>query len=91
MPMHSLDQLCKVRIDLDLSKNLRLKNMFRELEFHRGITHWLRQNDLEISNQWTNPQGRVTSIEIVGSVVGVQLFIDRYLSADTLGIGYDIE
>ena len=45
---HSPRQLCKVRIELDLSKNSRLKDMYRQPEFHREIAIYLRQYDLEI-------------------------------------------
>lgn len=40
---HSPDQLFSVRIDLDVSKNPRLKDMFRQPEFHREIRIYLRQ------------------------------------------------
>ena len=88
---HSPDQLCKVRIELDLSKNSRLKNMYRQPEFHREITIYLRQYDLEIANESTNPQGRVTSIEMTGSAVGLQSFVDRYLRNDVFGIAYSLD
>lgn len=87
---HSPDQLRKVRIELDLSKNSRLKNLYRQPEFHQEIRIYLRQNDLEISNESANPQGRITSIELSGSAVGVQAFVDRYLHADALGIAYNL-
>ena len=89
--MQSVDQLCKLRIELDLSKNSRLKDMFRQPEFHREIRLFLRQCDLEIANESTNAQGRVTSIEVRGSAVGLQSFVDRYLPFDGLGIAYDLE
>ena len=88
---HSADRLCKLRIELDLSKNSRLMNMFRQPEFHREIRIYVRQNDLEISKQSVNPQGRITSIEVTGSAVGVQSFVDRYLRADALGIAYNLD
>jgi len=87
----SPDQLCRVRIDLDLSNNRRLKDMFRQPEFHREIIIHLRRNDLEISNDLTNAQGRVTSIEVTGSVAAMRSFIDRYLLTDTLGIAYNFD
>ena len=86
--MQSLDQICKLRIELDLSKNPRLKDMFRQPEFHREIIIYLRQHDLEIANESTNAQGRVTSIAVTGSSAGLQAFIDRYLRSDVLGIAY---
>ena len=88
--MESFDQLCRIRIELDLSKNPRLKNMFRKPEFHREIKVCLRKYDLEIANESTNAQGRVTSIEVTGSSAGLQAFIDRYLSSDVLGIAYNV-
>jgi hypothetical protein len=88
--MVSLDQLWKVRIELDLSKNSRLKDMFRQPEFHREIRIYLRRHDLEIANESTNAQGRVTSIEVTGSAVGLQSFIDRHLRNDVLGISYNL-
>jgi hypothetical protein len=88
---HSPDQLCKVRIELDLSKNSRLKNMFRQPEFHREIIIYLRQCDLEISNEFANRQGRVTSIEVTGSATGLRSFIERYLSSDSLDIAYNLD
>jgi len=87
----SPDQLRKVRIELDLSKNPRLKDMFRQSEFHREIRIYLRQCDLEISNHSTNPQGRITSIEVTGSAVALRSFIDLYLRADALGIAYNLD
>ena len=86
---HAPDQLCKVRIELDLSRNSRLKDIFRQPEFHREITIYLRQCGLEISNRSTNTKGRVTEIEVTGSVVALQSFIDRYLRADVPGIAYN--
>jgi len=86
--MQSLEQICSVRIELDLSKNSRLKDMFRQPEFHREIKTYLRQYDLEIAKESTNPQGGVTSIEVKGSAVGLQSFIDRYLRSDVLEIAY---
>jgi hypothetical protein len=65
--------------------------MFRQPEFHREIRTYLRQYDLEISNQSTNPQGRVTSIEVTGSAVALLSFVDLYLRADALGIGYNLD
>jgi hypothetical protein len=88
---HSPHQLCKVRIELDLSKNSRLKDMYRQPEFHREIRIYLRQNHLEISNESANAQGRVTFIEVTGSAVGLQTFIDRYLRSDVLGIAYNFD
>lgn len=88
---HSPDQLCKVCIELDLSKNPRLKDMFKQPEFYREIRIFLRQNDLEISNESANPHGRITSIAVTGSVVRVQAFVDRYLRADALGIAYNLD
>ena len=88
---HSPDQLFSVRIELDLSKNLRLKDMFRQPEFHREITIYLQRHDLEIAIESSNPQGRVTSIEVTGSAIGLQAFIDRYLHSDILGIAYNLE
>jgi hypothetical protein len=88
---HSPDRLCAIRIELDLSKNSRLKDMFRQPEFHREIRTYLRQYDLEISNQSTNPQGRVTSIEVTGSAVALLSFVDLYLRADALGIAYNLD
>ena len=88
---HSADQLFSIRIDLDLSKNPRLKDMYRQPEFHREIIIYLRQNDLEIANESTNSQGRVTSIEVRGSAVGLQSLVDRYLHFDGLGTAYDLE
>jgi hypothetical protein len=87
----SSDHLCKVRIELDLSKNRRLKDMFRQPEFHREIRIYFRQNDLEISNQSANPQGRITKIEVTGSAVGLRSFVDRYLYTDALGIAYRMD
>jgi len=49
---HSPDQLCKVRIELDLSKNSRLKNMYRQPEFHREITIYLREYDLAMQDAY---------------------------------------
>jgi hypothetical protein len=88
---HSPHLLCKVRIELDLSKNSRLKDMYRHPEFHREIRIYLRQNDLEISNQSVNPQGRITKIEVTGSAVGLRSFVDRYLYTDALGIAYSMD
>lgn len=89
--MQSLDHLCKVRIELDLSRNSRLKDMFRQPEFHREIRIYLRQYDLEIANESTNPQGRVTSIEVTGSAAGLRSFVHRYLRSDVLGIAYNFD
>ena len=88
---YSPDQLCKLRIDLDLSKNPRLKDMYRQPEFHREIRIYLRQNDLEISNESANSRSRITSIEVAGSAVAVQSFVDRYLRSDVLGIAYNFD
>jgi hypothetical protein len=88
---HSPSQLRRVRIELDLSKNSRLKDMYRQPEFHREIVIYLRQYDLEISNESANDQGRVTSIEVTGSAVGLKSFIDRYLPPDALGIAYSLD
>jgi hypothetical protein len=82
--------LCKVRIELDLSKNRRLKDMFRQPEFHREIRVYFRQIDLEISNQAPNSQGRITKIEVTGSAVGLRSFVDRYLDTDAIGIAYSM-
>ena len=83
--------LCKVRIELDLSKNRRLKDMFRQPEFHREIRIYLRQCDLEISERSANLQGRITKIEVTGSAVGLRSFVDRYLYTDALGIAYSMD
>jgi hypothetical protein len=83
--------LCKIRIELDLSKNRRLKDMFKEPEFHREIRIYLRQCDLEISERSPNRQGRITQIEVTGSAVGLRSFIDRYLYTDDPGIAYKLE
>jgi len=83
--------LCKVRIELDLSKNSRLKDMYRHPEFHREIRIYLRQCDLEISERSANLQGRITQIEVTGSAVGLRSFVDRYLDTDALGIAYSLE
>jgi len=83
--------LCKVRIELDLSKNLRLKDMFRQPEFHREIRIYLRQNHLEISNESANPQGRITQIGVTGSAVGLRSFVHRYLYTDARGIAYSMD
>jgi hypothetical protein len=83
--------LCKVRIELDLSKNRRLKDMFKHPEFHREIRVYLRQCDLEISEQSANLQGRITQIEVTGSAVGLCSFVDRYLYTDDPGIAYKLE
>jgi hypothetical protein len=88
---HSPAQLCQVRIELDLSKNSRLKDMFRQPEFHREITIYLRHCGLEISNRSTNSQGRIIQIEVTGSPVALESFIDRYLRADVSGIAYNLE
>jgi hypothetical protein len=88
--MHSAE-LCKVRIELDLSKNPKLKNMFRQPEFHREIIICLRQCDLEISNEWVNSQGRVTSIDVTGSAPGLLCFVERYLRSDAVGIAYSLD
>jgi hypothetical protein len=88
---HSPHLLCKVRIELDLSKNSRLKDMFRQPEFHREIIIYLRQNNLEISTPSANPQGRITSIEVTGSALGLRSFVDRYLYTDAPGIAYNVE
>jgi len=88
---HSPDQLCKVRIELDLAKNRRLKDMFKQPEFHREIRIYLRQNDLEISIESANAQGRVTSIGVTGSKAALRSFVDRYLDTDTLGIAYGLD
>ena len=83
--------LCKVRIELDLCKNRRLKDIFRQPEFHREIRVYLRQCDLEISEQSANLQGRITQIEVTGSAVGLRSFVDRYLYTDAPGIAYKLE
>ena len=88
---HSPAHLCKVRIELDLSKNSRLKDLYRQPEFHREIVIYPRQYDLEISNQSANPQGRVTSIEMTGPAACLQSFVDRYLPTDVLGIAYSLD
>ena len=88
---HAPDQLCKVRIELDLSKNSRLKDMYRQPEFHREIVIYLRQYDLEISNESANAQGRVTSIAVTGSEAALRSFVDRYLDTDAPGIAYKLE
>jgi hypothetical protein len=87
----SPDQLCKVRIELDLSRNSKLKDMFRQPEFHREIIIYLRQCDLEISNESANAQLRVTSIVVTGSAPGLQSFIERYLRSDAVGIAYILD
>jgi hypothetical protein len=89
--VRSTDQVCKVRIELDLSKNRSIKDVYRQPEFHREIRIYLRQNDLEISNQSANPHGRITSIEVTGSAIGLRSFVDRYLRADALGIAYSCD
>jgi hypothetical protein len=86
----SPDQLCKVRIELDLSKNSKLKDMFRQPEYHREIIIYLRQYDLEISNESANPHGRA-SIEATGAAAGLPSFIDRYLRADARDIAYNLD
>ncbi len=83
--------LGKLRIELDLSKNRRLKDMFRQPEFHREIRIYFWQNDLEISNQSANPRGRITQIEVTGSPVGLRSFVDHYLYTDLPGIAYSLE
>ncbi len=88
LPLH---HLCKLRIELDLSKNRRLKDMFRQPEFHREIRIYFRRNDLEISNQSSNPRGRITQIEVTGSPVGLRSFVDHYLYTDAPGIAYSLE
>ena len=88
---HSRDQSCKVRVELDMSRNSKLKDMFRQPEFHREIIIYLRQCDLEISNESANAQGRVTSIVVTGSAPGLQSFIERYLPSDAVGIAYILE
>lgn len=87
----SSDQLCKVGVELDLSKNRRLKDMFRQPEFHQEIRVYLRQCNLEISKQSANLQGRITQIEVTGSAVALRSFIDRYLRTDVPGIAYNLE
>ena len=87
----SPDQLCKLRIELDLAKNRRLKDLYRQPEFHREIRIYLRQHNLEISNESANSQGRITSIEVKGSGAALQSFVERYLPADILGIVYNID
>ena len=89
--VHSPSQLCRVRIELDLSKNSRLKDMYRQPEFHREIVIYLRQYDLEVSNESANAQGRATSIEVTGPAASLQSFIDRYLPTDALGIAYSLD
>ena len=88
---HLPDQLCKLRIELDLSKNRRLKDIYRQPEFHREIRIYLRQNDLEITNELTNHHGRITSIEVTGSAAALQSFVERYLLTDILGISYHFD
>ena len=88
---HSPDQVRRLRIDLDLSKNPRLKDMFRQPEFHLEIRIYLRQNDLEMSGQSTTAQGRIRYIEVTGSAVAMQSFVDRYLRSDVLGIAYNLD
>lgn len=88
---HSPHQLCQVRIELDLSKNSKLKDLYRQPEFHREIVIYLRQYDLEISNESANPHGRVTSIEVTGAAAGLLSFIDRYLRADARDIAYNLD
>ena len=87
----SPDQLCKLRIELDLAKNRSLKDLYRQPEFHREIRIYLRQNDLEISNESANSQGRITCIEVTGSAVAVQSFVNRYLRSDALGFAYTLD
>ena len=87
---HLPDQLCKLRIELDLAKNRRLKDLYRQPEFHHEIRIYLRQNDLEISNESANAQGRITSIEVTGSAASLRSFIDRYLHRDAVGIAYSL-
>jgi len=87
----SRDQFRKVRIELDLSKNSKLKNMFRQPEYHREIIIYLRQCDLEISNESANAQGRVTSIEVTGPAAGLRSFVDCYLPTDAFGIAYSLD
>lgn len=88
---HSPDRLCKVRIALDLSKNRRLKDMFRQPEFHQEIRICLQRSGLEISEQSANLQGRITHIEVTGSAVGLRSFVDFYLCTDVRGIAYYLE
>jgi hypothetical protein len=85
---HSPDQHCTVHIELDLSKNRRLKDMYRQPEFHREIKIYLRQNGLEISNESANAQGSVISIDVTGSAAALRSFIDQCLGSDNLGIAY---
>ena len=88
---HSVGQVRRLRLELDLSKNPRLKDMYRQPEFHREIRIYLRQNELEMSGQSTNAQGRITGIEVTGSAVSMQSFVDRYLRSDVLGIAYNLD
>lgn len=84
-------RLCRVRVELDLSKNRRLKDMFRQPEFHRELKIYLRQCGLEISEQSANLRGRITQIEVTGSAVALRAFIDRYLRTDVPDMAYNLE
>jgi hypothetical protein len=82
--------LVQINIDLDLSQNPIIRNMFSDPDANKEIANFFRMNTINIENKYEHA-GKVSRVELRGSPEGLAKFHEAYLTDDKAGAAYDLQ
>ena len=82
-------QLCGVEIDLNLSSNPTVRDMFNNPEAFRELLDFFKEHGMTVVSASAGG-GNPTHIKLEGPASGVLKFVDEFLSDDPAGAVYTL-
>ena len=83
-------QLCGVEVDIDLSSNPTVRDMFNNPEAFRELLAFFKEHGISVVSASTGGGDTTTRIRLEGPAQGVRKFVDEFLSDDPSGVVYTL-
>ena len=75
-------QLCGVEVEIDLSFNPTVRNMFNDPGAFRELQAFIKEHGLTVVSAFTGGSNTTTQIKLEGPASDVLKFVDEFLSSD---------
>jgi hypothetical protein len=83
-------QLCGVEVELDLSLNPTVRDMFKNPEAFRQLLAFFKEHGIAVVSAFTGGGDTTTNIRLEGPAAGVREFVDEFLCDDPEGVVYTL-
>lgn len=82
--------LFQVDVDIDLSSNPKVREMFNDQKANGDMTAFFKAHDIHLASTYGKGGGNATHIELRGSQLGLIKFVNDFLSNDDPGGVYNL-